>query len=93
MALLGLAWLLLPHLGHAQVQAHALGIGRGHFELVLEHFQVGVGATGLEVELLQGLECLQVLRIDRQNLAVGIGRALVVAEPRLPQTRRPAGAI
>ena len=34
--LFGLAWLLLPNLCHAQVQAHPFGVGGGYFQLVLE---------------------------------------------------------
>ena len=82
---LGLAELLLPDLRHALVEAHALGLGRGHLQLVLEDLEVRLHAAGLLVELLQRLERRQVLRVDGQDLVVGLDGALVVAQPRLPQ--------
>ena len=81
----GLARLLLPHLRHAQVEAHPLGVGWCDFELVLENIEVGVGAARLEIKLLQCLERRQILRIDGEHLSVRIDCALVVAEAVLPQ--------
>ena len=63
----------------------ALLLGRRHLELVLEVLEVLLHPAGLLVERVERLQRRQVLRIDRQDLLVGVDGAVVVAQPVLPQ--------